>query len=140
MKVKGNIECTFIKTNNSQLVLFTSRSQWPNKQNSKYLKERRSSQILVSPVCSDHASLATCMLSNMATAAPGRRVNIKEARQRVASGFQPFCGMSYVLSGIARLTPVFPNQSSAHIARGSARDGGINRAKNSKYLNNFLFR
>jgi len=95
---------------------------------------------LVSPVCSDHASLATCMLSNMATAAPGRRVNIKEARQRVASGFQPFCGMSYVLSGIARLTPVFPNQSSAHIARGSARDGGINRAKNSKYLNNFLFR
>jgi hypothetical protein len=35
--------------------------------------------------------------------------------------------VSDVLSGIARLTPLFPNQSSAHIARGSARDGGINK-------------
>jgi hypothetical protein len=84
-------------------------------------------------------SLHACC-RNTATVACGRRANIKEARQRVASGFQPFRGMSYVLSGIARPTPVFPDQSSADIARGSARNGGINRAKNSKYRKHFLFR
>jgi hypothetical protein len=75
----------------------------------------------------------------MVTAAQGRRVNTKEARQEIASGFQTFRGMSYVLSGIACPTPEFPNQSSAHIARGYARNGGINISKNSKYRKNFLF-
>lgn len=46
--------------------------------------------------------------------------------KRIASGFQPFRGMSHVVGSTARPTPVFTNESSADIARGSARIGGIN--------------
>ena len=96
---------------------------------------------MASPVCSYHAYLATCMLSNMATAARSR-LNIKEAAQRVVSGFKQFRGMSYVFSGTARRTLVFPNHSSSDIARGSARNGGINKQSQRFQISQkkFLFR
>jgi hypothetical protein len=103
-------------------------------------KKRRSAQSLASPVCSNHAYLATCVLQNMSTAARGR-VNIRgQTKSRVwfpAIAWYELRSWWYCLPYASVSQPEFHRHRQGFLRKLVEQ---VNRAKNSKYRKNFLFR